>query len=63
LLLSVPGMGPIVAPTVRAFLADCSHFDDAKQAQALVGLNPSNWSSGQMNSASRSITKEGPPAL
>jgi transposase len=63
LLLSVPGMGPIIAPTVRAFLADCKHFDDAKQAQAFVGLNPSNWSSGQMNSPSRAITKEGPPAL
>ena len=63
LLLSVPGMGPIVAPTVRAFLADCRQFDDAKQAQSFVGLNPSNWSSGQMSSPSRAITKEGPPAL
>jgi transposase len=63
LLLSVPGMGPIIAPTVRAFLADASQFDDAKQAQAYVGLNPSNWSSGQMESPSRAITKEGPPAL
>lgn len=63
LLLSVPGMGPIVAPTVRGFLADCRHFDDAKQAQSFVGLNPSNWSSGQMASPSRAITKEGPPAL
>jgi transposase len=60
LLLSVPGMGPIIAPTVRAFLADCRHFDDAKQAQSFVGLNPSNWSSGQMQAPSRAITKEGP---
>jgi transposase len=63
LLLSVPGMGPIVAPTVRAFLADGSHLDDAKAAQSFVGLNPSNWSSGQMESPSRAITKEGPPVL
>ena len=63
LLLSVPGMGPITAPTVRAFLADASQFDDAKQAQSFVGLNPSNWSSGQMAAPSRAITKEGPGVL
>jgi transposase len=62
-LLSVPGMGPILAPTVRAFLADGTHLDNAKAAQSFVGLNPSNWSSGQMESPSRAITKEGPPVL
>jgi transposase len=63
LLLSVPGMGPVTAPTVRAFLADGAHLPGVKQAQAFVGLNPSNWSSGTMESPSRAITKEGPPAL
>jgi transposase len=63
LLLSVPGMGPITAPTVRAFLSDGTHLLGAKEAQAFVGLNPSNWSSGTMTSPSRAITKEGPPVL
>jgi transposase len=63
LLLSVPGMGPVTAPTIRAFLADCGHLPGAKEAQAMVGLNPSNWSSGTMSSPSRAITKEGPPVL
>ena len=63
LLLSVPGMGPRIAPTVRAFLGGATQFETAKQAQAYVGLNPSNWSSGLMNSPSRGITKEGPPVL
>jgi transposase len=63
LLLSVPGMGPVTAPTVRAFLADCAHLPGAKQAQAMVGLNPSNWASGKMTSPSRAITKEGSPVL
>lgn len=62
-LLSVPGMGPILAPTVRALLADGTHLNDAKAARSFVGLNPSNWSSGQMESPSRAITKEGPPVL
>jgi len=63
LLISVPGMGPRTAPTVRAFFGDAMHFETAKQAQAYVGLNPSNWSSGQMSSPSRAITKEGPSVL
>jgi transposase len=63
LLLSVPGMGPVTAPTVRAFLADGTHLPGPKEAQAFVGLNPSNWSSGTMTSPSRAITKEGPAVL
>ncbi|MHB1787807.1 MAG: IS110 family RNA-guided transposase [Acidimicrobiales bacterium] len=63
LLLSVPGMGPLTAPTVRAYLCDATQFPSAKEAQASVGLNPSNWSSGMMETPSRSITKEGPALL
>ena len=63
LLLSVPGMGPRTAPTVRAFFGDARQFESAKQTQAYVGLNPSNWSSGQTASPSRAITKEGPSVL
>lgn len=62
LLLSVPGMGPRVAPTVRA-LGDASQFDEATEAHAYVGVNPSNWSSGQTSQPSRAITKDGPAAL
>jgi transposase len=63
LLLSVAGMAPVTAPTVRAFLADGTHLPGPKEAQAFVGLNPSNWSSGTMESPSRAITKEGPAVL
>ena len=62
-LRSVPGMGPRTAPTVRAFLGDGTQFGTAKEAQAFVGLNPSNWSSGQVVQPSRAITKEGPEEL
>ena len=58
LLLSVPGMGPLTAPTVRAYLLDATQFPSAKEAQAFAGLNPSNWSSGMMETPSHSITKE-----
>lgn len=63
ILMSVPGMGAVTAPTVRAFLGDGTHLRDVKAAQSYVGLNPSNWSSGQMEAPSRAITKEGPPVL
>lgn len=62
-LKSVPGMGQVVAPTVRAFFGDGTSFPDAKAAQSYVGLAPSNWSSGTTSQPSRAITKEGPPEL
>lgn len=62
-LMSVPGMGAITAPIVRAFFGDGDHFDDAKAAQSYVGMNPSNWSSGTVAQPSRAITKEGPEEL
>lgn len=62
-LLSVPGMGVIVAPIVRAYFGEGDHFDDAKAAQSYVGMNPSNWSSGTVTQPSRAITKEGPEEL
>lgn len=63
LLSSLPGMGPITAPTVRAFLGDASGFPTAKAAAAYVGITPSTWSSGTVHQPSRAITKEGPAVL
>jgi transposase len=63
LLTSVPGMGPVTAPTVRAFLGDGTGFESARAAARYVGITPSNWSSGTVNQPSRAITKEGPAAL
>lgn len=63
LLCSIPGIGPTVAPIVRAWFGDATQFATGKQAAAFVGLNPSNWESGLMAAPSRPITKEGPPEL
>jgi len=63
LLCSVPGIGPTIAPVVRAYVGDATGFATGKQAAAFVGLNPSNWESGLMAAPSRPITKEGPPEL
>lgn len=63
LLLSLPGMGPMTAPVIRAFFADGAAFPSAKAAAAYVGLTPSTWSSGTVIQPSRAITKEGPAVL
>lgn len=63
LLMSVPGMGPVTAPTVRAFLGDGTGFPIGKAVAAYVGITPSTWSSGTVNQPSRAITKEGPAVL
>jgi hypothetical protein len=63
LLCSLPGVGPVIAPTIRAWWARPGQFATAKQAAAFVGLNPSNWEFGLMASPSAPITKEGPPEL
>ena len=53
LLLSLPGMGPMTAPTIRAFLGDGTRFATAKAAASYVGLTPSTWSSGTVIQPSR----------
>jgi transposase len=63
LLGSVPGVGPVIAPTIRGFLIDGTGFANAKQACSYVGMTPSNWSSGTVDHAGRAITKEGPAVL
>jgi transposase len=63
LLASLPGLGPVTAPTIRAFLGDGATFHSPKQAASYVGLTPSNWSSGTVIQPSRAITKEGPAVL
>lgn|GEM_PF-5423565 len=63
LLTSLPGMGPVTAPTVRAFLGDAAGFPTAKAAAGYVGITPSNWSSGTVTQLGRAITKEGPAVL
>ena len=63
LLGSVPGVGPVIAPTIRGFLIDGSGFANAKQVCSYVGMTPSNWSSGTVDHSGRAIIKEGSAVL
>lgn len=61
LLGSVPGLGPVISPTVRAFLGDGTGFDTAQAAARYVGITPSNWSSGTMAQPSGRSPRKGRP--
>ncbi len=62
-LTTIPGIGPICAASIRGWWGQGTHLRSAKAAAAHVGLNPSNWESGQHRSPSPTITKGGPADL
>jgi transposase len=61
-LQSVPGVGPVVALTFRAFVDDVTRFGSAGQVSAAIGLVPREDSSGERRHRGH-ITKAGPREL
>ena len=61
-LQSVPGVGPVVALTFRAFIDDVTRFDTAGQVSAAIGLVPSENSSAERRHRGH-LTKTGPSEL
>jgi transposase len=61
-LQSVPGVGPIVALTFRAFIDDVTRFGGAAQVSAAIGLVPREDSSAERRHRGH-ITKAGPGEL
>ena len=62
-LMSVPGVGPVIALTYRAVLDTPSRFaGNPGRASAFLGLVPSEYSSGERQRRGR-ITKRGPREL
>jgi transposase len=61
-LQSVPGVGPVVALTFRAFVDDVARFSSAGQVSAAVGLVPREDSSAERRHRGH-ITKAGPREL
>ena len=58
-LQSVPGVGPVVALTFRAYVDDCDRFRSASQVSAAMGLVPREDSSAERRHRGH-ITKAGP---
>jgi len=61
-LQTVPGVGPIVALTFRAFVDDVTRFASASQVSAALGLVPREDSSAERRHRGH-ITKAGPSEL
>jgi transposase len=61
-LQSVPGVGPVVALTFRAFVDDVGRFASAGQVSAAIGLVPREDSSAERRHRGH-ITKAGPREL
>ena len=61
-LQSVPGVGPMVALTFRAFVDDVTRFGSAGQVSAAIGLVPREDSSAERRHRGH-ITKAGPREL
>ena len=61
-LLSVPGVGPVVAGVVRAVVGDLSRFASLASFRAYTGLVPREDSSGEVRRRGR-ISKAGPSVL
>jgi transposase len=61
-LQTVPGVGPVVAMTFRAFVDDVSRFRQAGQVSAAIGLVPREDSSAERRHRGH-ITKAGPSEL
>jgi transposase len=61
-LQSVPGVGPVIALTFRAFVDDVTRFRTAAQVSAAIGLVPREDSSAERRHRGH-ITKAGPREL
>lgn len=61
-VVSVPGVGPVVAGVIRAVVGDLSRFSNLASLRAYTGLVPRESSSGQVQRRGR-ISKAGPSVL
>ena len=58
LLRTIPGVGPTLAPAIRAEAGDIRRFDRPEQFAAYCGLVPATWESGDKRTGG-GITKQG----
>lgn len=62
LLLTVPGVGPVIAAALMAAVGDANVFKNGRQLAAWIGLTPSQYASGDLNRMGK-ITKRGNSTL
>ena len=62
-LLSVPGIGIMLAPTILAEIGDINNFDKPSKLIAFAGVDPSENQSGNKLSTNNKLSKRGSPYL
>jgi len=62
LLMTIPGIGPVLSVTIVAEIGEIERFDNKKQVVSYAGLDPRVRQSGEKETTD-AITKEGPPVL
>lgn len=62
-LLSVPGIGIKLAPTILAEIGDINNFDKPSKLIAFAGVDPSENQSGNKISTNNKLSKRGSPYL
>lgn len=62
LLMTIPGVGPVLAVTIVAEIGEIERFSSKKQVVSYAGLDPRVRQSGEKETTD-AITKEGPPVL
>ncbi len=59
LLLSIPGIGPIIAATILGEIGDFSWFKISKQLVAFSGIDPSVYETGKFRGTRQKMSKRG----
>ena len=62
-LLTVPGIGLVLAATIAGEIGDANRFDDAHQLMAYAGMDPTKSESGETVASDGNMSKRGPAAL
>jgi transposase len=57
-LLTIPGVGPVIAAAIMGSVIDANAFKNGRQFAAWIGLTPSQYASGETNRMGK-ITKKG----
>jgi transposase len=62
-LMSIPGVGPVLAGTILAEIGDIGRFTRLEALVAYAGIDPSVFESGQFQARRQHISKRGSPYL
>lgn len=62
-LLSIPGIGPIIAATIESEIGDISRFSGPEKLVAFAGIDPSVRQSGEFTGSGNRMSKRGSPYL